>query len=89
MEDSEFDRIKRNLNKDVFARAFCKRPNTCVVAWVVHKKKVYHGIGFSKAVYPDNWDSTFGEELAKDRALTDIAVQILLERNGMEAANDE
>ena len=85
--ESEFDRIKRNLN-GAYISTFQRRPNTCVVAVKLYKGRSYSGVGFSKAVYPDTFDPIFGAELAKDRALTDIAVQILMAENGKENSNE-
>ncbi len=60
--------------------AIQKCPYTCVVeqfelaGWT---QKVYVGIGFSKCRWPDTFDESYGESLARLKAEADIARQLI------------
>lgn len=76
MSDNRLNDIKRNLNV-VAAQTVPQCPYAFAAVYARYRGKLYRGIGFSKACYPDKWNEVFGIELAKDRALYDIAGQVL------------
>ena len=58
-----------------------QRPYTCVVlgvdVWNKPTSLVRDVVGFSKVCYPDQWDSERGIELAKQKALSRLAKELL------------
>lgn len=53
-----------------------KQPNTFVkVAWWGSSVS-FEGVGYSKANWPDQWNATYGKDLAFEKACADIADQI-------------
>ena len=56
-----------------------KKPNTCVVLRVIVGDKEYIGEGFSKARWPDKWDSSHGVALARKKAIADVVRKIMRE----------
>ena len=48
-----------------------KRPYTYVKVKCSTRGKVYEGVGFSKVMYPDRWDSAVGYDIAYRKAIAD------------------
>jgi len=51
------------------------RPNTRVVIYT----ELFMGIGFSKAHWPDKWDSDHGIDMVRRKAVAHVVRQILKE----------
>ena len=55
-----------------------RQPYTCVeihVHWRSGQR--YIGIGFAKVQWPDRWNAEYGVWLAKEKAISDVAKQIV------------
>jgi hypothetical protein len=53
-------------------KPYCHR--TVQVSW---RGRVYRGVGYSKVCYPDQWDEWTGFKIAMERAIKDLANQLI------------
>lgn len=76
MKLKDFKALKRQLDK-VAQYIICQsRPNTFVIAKVVWQNITYVDFDFSKCHWPDWWNRTQGINIAKGKAIHNIAKRV-------------
>lgn len=73
------EEIEKILAKNIVEeRVFQLKPWTCYTAKSVASGGMYHLLGFTKVMHPDDWDPDEGVELAKKKAIAFCAKKIML-----------
>ena len=77
MGSKEFKQLKEELSTGVKWQIYQRRPVTVVIATVYYGGVCYQDFGYSKVTWPDWWNRQRGVEIAKGKAVDNVARRIM------------